>query len=77
MDREPDRSYRSPHVLGKMYRLIEPAPEYQPSFNICIDKRITSKIVSIRYLQAAGMMKQNVAAWLFCLALTLLIRIVL
>ncbi|KAJ7849210.1 RNA dependent RNA polymerase-domain-containing protein [Mycena olivaceomarginata] len=59
MDRKPDRSYPSPRVLGKMYRLIEPAPEYQPSFNICIDKRITSKIVSLRYLQAAGMMKQN------------------
>ncbi|KAJ7358168.1 RNA dependent RNA polymerase-domain-containing protein [Mycena albidolilacea] len=59
MDREPDRSYPSPRVLGKMYRLIEPAPEYQPSFNICIDKRITSKIVSLRYLQAAGMIKQN------------------
>ncbi|KAF7350656.1 RNA-dependent RNA polymerase [Mycena sanguinolenta] len=59
MDRHPDFSYPSTRVLGMMYRLIEPAPEYQPSDEICIDTRITSRRVLPIYLKAAGIMKQN------------------
>ncbi|KAJ6592772.1 RNA dependent RNA polymerase-domain-containing protein [Mycena capillaripes] len=59
MGRDPDISYPSPRVLGTMYRLIEPPPEYQPSSEICIDARITSKRVLSTYLKAAGIMKQN------------------
>ncbi|KAJ6493259.1 RNA dependent RNA polymerase-domain-containing protein [Mycena sanguinolenta] len=59
MDRPPDFSYASTRVLGMMYRLIEPAPEYQPSDEICIDTRITSRRVLPTYLKEAGIMKQN------------------
>ncbi|KAF7362659.1 RNA-dependent RNA polymerase [Mycena venus] len=59
MGRDPDVSYPSARVLGMMYRLIEPAPEYHPSSDICIDTRITSRRVPPAYLQAAGIMKQN------------------
>ncbi|KAJ7799689.1 RNA dependent RNA polymerase-domain-containing protein [Mycena olivaceomarginata] len=59
MGRDPDFSYPSARVLGMMYRLIEPAPEYHPSYDICIDTRISSKRIVPAYLQAAGIMKQN------------------
>ncbi|KAJ7142258.1 RNA dependent RNA polymerase-domain-containing protein [Mycena epipterygia] len=59
MGRGPECSYPSSRVLGMMYRLIEPAPEYQPLSEICIDTRLTSKRIQPAYLQAAGMMKQN------------------
>ncbi|KAF8160383.1 RNA dependent RNA polymerase-domain-containing protein [Mycena galopus ATCC 62051] len=60
MGRDPDISYPSARVLGMMYRMIEPAPEYQPSSEISIDTRLTSRLVSLKYLKEAGMMKENV-----------------
>ncbi|KAF8160357.1 RNA dependent RNA polymerase-domain-containing protein [Mycena galopus ATCC 62051] len=59
MGRDSDYSYLSPRVLGVMYRLIEPAPEYHPSSEICIDTRITSRRIGQMYLQEAGKMKQK------------------
>ncbi|KAJ7469306.1 RNA dependent RNA polymerase-domain-containing protein [Mycena galericulata] len=59
MGREPECSYASPRVLGMMYRLIEPAPEYQPISDICIDTRLTSITVLPSYMKAAGEMKHN------------------
>lgn len=60
MGKDEDRSYPSPRVLGMMYRLIEPAPEYRPFEDICIDTRLTSRIVPQVYLKEAGSMKQYV-----------------
>ncbi|KAF8177493.1 RNA dependent RNA polymerase-domain-containing protein [Mycena galopus ATCC 62051] len=60
MGRDPDVSYPSARVLGMMYRMIEPAPEYQPSSEISIDTRLTSRLVSLKYLKEAGIMKENV-----------------
>ncbi|KAJ7678631.1 RNA dependent RNA polymerase-domain-containing protein [Mycena rosella] len=59
MGKDPDSSYPSPRVLGMMYRLIEPAPEYQPLSEICIDTRLTSRRILSTYLMKAGEMKQN------------------
>ncbi|KAJ7015989.1 hypothetical protein C8F04DRAFT_1283392 [Mycena alexandri] len=59
MGKDPDVSYPSTRPLGMMYRLIEPAPEYQPLDDLCIDTRLTSRRVPPSYLKAAGEMKQN------------------
>jgi hypothetical protein len=60
MGKDADISYPSTRVLGMMYRLIEPAPEYQPLSDISIDTRFTSKRILTHYLQRAGQMKQEV-----------------
>ncbi|KAJ7627136.1 RNA dependent RNA polymerase-domain-containing protein [Roridomyces roridus] len=57
MDKGPEMSYPSPRVLGMMYRLIEPAPEYRPISDVCIDTRLTSRKVLSSYLKAAGLAK--------------------
>ncbi|KAJ6525898.1 RNA dependent RNA polymerase-domain-containing protein, partial [Mycena vulgaris] len=59
MGKEPEWSYASPRVLGMMYRLIEPAPEYQPLSDTTIDTRLTSRRILPVYLRKAGEMKQN------------------
>ncbi|KAJ7076679.1 RNA dependent RNA polymerase-domain-containing protein [Mycena belliarum] len=59
MGRDAEFSYPSPRVLGMMYRLIEPAPEYTPLSEICIDTRLTSRRILPTYLKRAGEMKQN------------------
>ncbi|KAJ7445328.1 RNA dependent RNA polymerase-domain-containing protein [Mycena latifolia] len=59
MGKDAECSYPSPRVLGMMYRLIEPAPEYVPLSEICIDTRLTSRRILPAYLKKAGEMKQN------------------
>ncbi|KAJ7748955.1 RNA dependent RNA polymerase-domain-containing protein [Mycena metata] len=59
MGKDPEVSYPSARPLGMMYRLIDPAPEYQPLEDVCIDTRLTSRRVPPSYLKAAGEAKQN------------------
>ncbi|KAF7304518.1 RNA-dependent RNA polymerase [Mycena chlorophos] len=60
MDKPATESYASTRVLGMMYRLIEPAPTYEPettSSSAQFDTRLARKRVLFSYLQRAGQMK--------------------
>ncbi|KAF7368515.1 RNA-dependent RNA polymerase [Mycena venus] len=59
MDKDPDFTYRSPRILGRMYRLIEPAPQYQPISDVYVDARLVSVKVPPAYLKMAGQLKHN------------------
>ncbi|CAK5281970.1 unnamed protein product [Mycena citricolor] len=59
MDKDPLRSYKSTHVLGMMFRLIEPAPTYEGSDDVHVERRFTTRKVPPTYLKFAGEMKQT------------------
>ncbi|KAF7290166.1 RNA-dependent RNA polymerase [Mycena indigotica] len=59
MDKGAHESYKSTKVLGMMYRMIEPAPTYEPSVSGHFDTRLVRKRVLGHYLQRAGQMKHN------------------
>ncbi|KAJ6529659.1 RNA dependent RNA polymerase-domain-containing protein [Mycena capillaripes] len=58
MSKDSKPSYLSDHVLGVMYRLINPAPEYIPVAGMHSDPRLLYKVVSPNYLNAAGAKKR-------------------
>jgi hypothetical protein len=58
MSKDRKHSYRSDKVLGVMYRLIDPAPEYIPVTGMHSDGRLIGKTVPPAYLKEAGAKKQ-------------------
>ncbi|KAF7300221.1 RNA-dependent RNA polymerase [Mycena kentingensis (nom. inval.)] len=61
MDRAPEETYKSTRVLGMMYRMIEPAPQYDalPHSAMLVDTRIARKRVLASYLAQAGALKHS------------------
>ncbi|KAJ7710702.1 hypothetical protein B0H17DRAFT_1123819 [Mycena rosella] len=58
MYKPPGKSYPSQEVLGVMFRLIDPAPEYIPVSVLHANPRLVTQVLLPLYLKEAGAKKQ-------------------